>query len=108
MPEFTIFVGSFGVYPVFAVIAISGIIFTALYTLRMLAKILFGPRDQRFDYFQDAKGVAMMPLIILGVALVGFGIFPQLLMGMVGSGTEQLVPLLDQLSDASAMLGGVR
>ena len=62
----------------------------------------------RFDYFQDAKGVAMMPLIILGVALVGFGIFPQLLMGMVGSGTEQLVPLLDRLSDASAMLGGVR
>lgn len=108
MPEFTIFVGSFGVYPVFAIIAISGIIFTALYTLRMLAKILFGPWDQRFDYFQDAKGVAMMPLIILGVALVGFGIFPQLLMGMVGSGTEQLVPLLDQLSDASAMLGGVR
>lgn len=50
----------------------------------------------------------MMPLIILGVALVGFGIFPQLLMGMVGSGTEQLLPLLDQLSDASAMLGGVR
>ncbi len=108
MPEFTIFVGSFGVYPLFAVIAISSIIFTALYTLRMLAKILFGPRDQRFDYFQDARGVAMMPLIILGVALVGFGIFPQLLMGMVGSGTEQLAPLLEQLSDASAMLGGVR
>ena len=108
MPEFTIFVGSFGVYPVFAVIAISGIIFTALYTLRMLAKILFGPRDSRFDKFEDAKGVAMMPLIILGIALVGFGIFPQLLMGMVGSGTEQLLPLLDRIADAPAFLGGVR
>ncbi len=108
MPEFTIFVGSFGVYPVFAVLAISGIIFTALYILRMLAKILFGPRDSRFDYFEDMHGVSMMPLIILGVALVGFGIFPQLLMGMVGSGTEQLMPLLNHLAEAQAMMGGIR
>ena len=108
MPEFTIFVGSFGVYPVLAVLAISGIIFTALYTLRMLAKVLFGPRNSRFDYFEDARGVAMMPLIILGIALVGFGIFPQLLMGMVGSGTEQLVPLLERIADAPAFFGGVR
>ena len=89
-------------------LAISGIIFTALYTLRMLAKVLFGPRNSRFDYFEDARGVAMMPLIILGIALVGFGIFPQLLMGMVGSGTEQLVPLLERIADAPAFLGGVR
>ena len=93
---------------VLAVLAISGIIFTALYTLRMLAKVLFGPRNSRFDYFEDARGVAMLPLVILGIALVGFGIFPQLLMGMVGSGTEQLVPVLEYLADPPAALGGVR
>ncbi|MCR5176440.1 MAG: NADH-quinone oxidoreductase subunit M [Anaerovibrio sp.] len=108
IPEFTIFVGSFGVYPVFAVLAISGIIFTALYTLRVLAKVLFGPRDSMFDRYKDAKGVEMMPLIILGIALVGFGIFPQALMGMVGSGTESLIPWLEQIADAPAYIGGIR
>lgn len=108
IPEFTIFVGSFSVYPLFAVLAISGIIFTALYTLRVLAKVLFGPKDTRFDRYQDAKGVEMMPLVILGIALVGFGIFPQLLMGMVGTGTEPLMPLLNQLADGSAVIGGIR
>ncbi len=108
IPEFTIFVGSFSVYPVFAVLAISGIIFTALYTLRVLAKVLFGPKDTLFDRYADAKGAEMMPLIILGIALVGFGLFPQLLMGMVGTGTEPLLPLLERLADTSAVIGGIR
>ena len=108
IPEFTIFVGSFSVYPVLAILAISGIIFTALYTLRVLAKVLFGPRDSKFDRYKDARGVEMMPLIILGIALVGFGIFPQLLMGMVGSGTEQLMPLLDRIAEVPEFIGGIR
>lgn len=107
VPEFTIFVGSFGVYPVFAILAISGIIFTALYTLRMLANVLFGPRDTRFDAFHDVRGVDMMPLILLGIVLVGFGIFPQVLMGVVGSGVEPLLPLLDHIADAPTLLGGI-
>lgn len=108
MPEFTIFVGSFSVYPVLAVLAIAGIIFTALYTLRMLAKILFGPRDSRFDYVEDISGTAIMPLVILGIALVGFGIFPQALMGMVSAGIEPLQPLFDELLAVPSVLGGLR
>ncbi len=107
VPEFTIFVGSFGEYPVCAVLAISGIIFTALYTLRVLAKVLFGPRSVRFDKYRDAKGVELMPLILLGIVLIGFGIFPQLLMGVINSGVEPLMPLFAQLSDAPTLLGGM-
>ena len=73
-----------------------------------MAKVLFGPKDDQFDRYQDAKGVEMMPLIILGIALVGFGIFPQLLMGMVGTGTEPLLPLLERIADAPAFIGGIR
>ena len=107
VPEFTIFVGSFGVYPVFAVLAIAGIIFTALYVLRMLAKILFGPRDTQLDVYRDARGVELLPLFILGIVLVGFGIFPQLLMGVIASGTEPLAPLLKALAAAPTLLGGI-
>lgn len=103
IPEFTIFVGSFGVYPVCAVLAISGIVFTALYTLRVLAKMLFGPRDASLDVYRDAKGVELMPLFILGAVLVGFGIFPQLLLGIINSGVEPLLPLLTELGNVGGL-----
>ena len=70
--------------------------------------MLFGPRDSKFDRYKDARGVEMMPLVILGIALVGFGIFPQVLMGMVGSGTEQLMPLLDRIAEVPGFIGGIR
>lgn len=106
MPEFTIFVGSFGVYPILALLAISGIVFTALYTLRLLAKVLFGPRDARFDSYRDASGAALIPLFLLGAVLVAFGLFPQLLFGVVDSGVAPLSPLLAKLSQ-TALIGGI-
>jgi len=38
---------------------------------------------------------------------VVFGIFPQLLMGMVNSGVEPILPSLVELHTAPSMLGGV-
>ena len=106
VPEFTIFVGSFGVYPFLALLAISGIVFTALYTLRLLAKVLFGPRDARFDGYRDASGAALAPLFLLGAVLIAFGLFPQLLFGVVDSGVAPLEPLLSELG-RTALLGGI-
>lgn len=106
VPEFTIFVGTFGVYPVCALLAIAGIIFTALYILRMLAKVLFGPADERFAAYHDEAGIDMAPLIILGIFLVGLGLFPFLMMDVIESGTEPLAPLLESVKDARTLLGG--
>lgn len=106
VPEFTIFVGTLPVYPVCAVLAIAGIVFTALYILRMLAKVLFGPRSERFADVSDEQGIDLLPLLILGVFLVGWGIFPELLMGIIRSGVEPLAPLLDALTVAPTFLGG--
>ena len=108
VPEVTIFMGTIGVYPVFAVAAIAGIIFTALYVLRMLAKVLFGPRSERFDHYPDETGADMLPLLILGTFIVCFGIFPQLIFGLIGSGVEPLAPIFERIADAPTLLGGVR
>ena len=88
--EFTIFVGAFGVYQVFTIIAISGIIFTAVYILRMLGNVLFGPRQQQWDKLTDLKGPEWVPLIVLGTVLVTFGIFPYLLMDPINTGVTSL------------------
>ena len=106
IPEFTIFVGAFQQYPVFALIAIGGIVITALYTLRVLANVLFGPRRSEWDSCQDAKGPELVPLMVLGTVLVVFGIFPGLLMDMVNSGVEPMMALLNQLQ-SPLMIGGM-
>lgn len=107
VPEFTIFVGSFTKYPVFAVLAIAGIILTALYVLRVLADVLFGPRRKEWDGVHDIAGPDWVPLVLLGVFLVGFGVFPALLMDVVNSGVSPLAPLLAKLKTAATLWGGL-
>ena len=66
IPEFTTFVGAFKVYPLYTFIAISGIVFTAVYILRMLANVLFGPRREEFDSCRDASGAELVSFVLLG------------------------------------------
>lgn len=106
IPEFTIFVGSFQQYPVLALICIGGIVITALYTLRVLANVLFGPRKAEWDSCRDAQGPELVPLAVLGTVLVVFGIFPGLLMKMVNSGVEPMMTLLVKLQ-SPVLLGGI-
>jgi NADH-quinone oxidoreductase subunit M len=106
IPEFTIFVGAFKTYPLYTFLAVSGVIFTALYILRVLANVLFGPRRSEFDACSDATGVELVPLVLLSTALIAFGLFPQLLMGMINSGMEPITTLLVKLQAAAVVAGG--
>ncbi|OAT79503.1 complex I subunit 4 family protein [Desulfotomaculum copahuensis] len=104
IPEFTIFVASFKVYGGLAVIAIAGIIITALYVLRAGANTLFGPPRHEYDHLKDIHGPELVPLAVLGTALVVGGLLPFLLFDMVNSG---IVPLMAQINGALQMVGGV-
>ena len=107
MAEFTIFTGTFETYPVVAVLAISGIILTALYVLRALADVLFGPRLTKWDSLPDLKAPEMVPLVLLGAFLIGFGMFPSLLMDVINSGIEPITPLLVKIKTAATLCGGL-
>jgi len=100
--EFTIFVGAFGVYRVISIIAITGIILTAVYILRTLGDILFGPRLEKWDHLQDLKGPEMVPLIVLGSAILIGGILPFTVMDFINSGAGQLLSHI-----ASIQIGGI-
>jgi len=103
IPEFTIFVASFKVYGGLAVIAIAGIIITALYVLRAGANTLFGPPRAEYDHLKDIRGPELVPLVVLGTALVVGGMLPFLLFDMVNSG---IAPLMAQISGV-LQLGGI-
>jgi NADH-quinone oxidoreductase subunit M len=44
---------------------------------------------------------------VLGGGLVVFGVFPNLIIRMVNSGVEPMLPLLAKLSSASTLIGGI-
>lgn len=89
--EFTIFVGSFHTYPALTVIAITGIVLTAVYVLRTLGNILFGPRKPEWDHLTDLKGLELVPLVVLGLAIIIPGIFPATIMDFINNGVGTLV-----------------
>lgn len=102
VPEFTVFVGAFRVYPVLSVIAITGVVLGAVYVLRMVANVLFGPRKEEWDHLEDAKGVEMIPIVVLIGFIVFFGVFPSILMDMVNSGVQPIAAKLIEV----AKIGG--
>lgn len=100
--EFTIFVGAFSTYKVLTIIGVSGIIFTAVYILRTLGTVLFGPRREEWDHLQDLKGVEMVPLLVLGAAIILGGFFPFGLMDLINSGVGALIAQI-----GSIQIGGI-
>jgi NADH-quinone oxidoreductase subunit M len=89
--EFTIFVGAFRSYQLLSIIAILGIIITAVYILRTLGNVLFGPRREEWDHLKDLRGVDMVPLLVLGGAIIVGGILPFTVMDLINSGVNHLV-----------------
>jgi NADH-quinone oxidoreductase subunit M len=86
--EFTIFIGAVKVFLIPAILGIFGIIFTAVYTLRVLANVLFGPRRPEWDYLKDLRGPEMVPLILLAFILIAAGVMPNVLMDLINSGVH--------------------
>jgi len=89
--EFTIFVGAFSTYRVLAILAITGIILTAVYILRTLGDVLFGPRKEEWDHLEDLKGPELVPLLVLGTAILVGGILPFTVMDLINSGVGGLL-----------------
>jgi len=105
--EFTIFMGAINVFPVLTILGIAGIIFTAVYILRIIANVLFGPRRPEWDHITDIRGPELVPLVVLGSVIFLGGIFPNILLGMINSGVTSsgLAKVLEMVSQAK--MGGL-
>ncbi|MCR4442637.1 MAG: NADH-quinone oxidoreductase subunit M [Peptococcaceae bacterium] len=89
--EFLIFVGSFRVYQVSSILAISGIVITAVYVLRVVQKVFFGPPNPKWEKMTDAQGAQMVPIVVLCGVLIFFGFFPSLLVDVINNGVDPFV-----------------
>jgi NADH-quinone oxidoreductase subunit M len=97
--EMTIFVGAFQHPDLFhriaTIIAITSIVITAVYILRVIAILLLGPTtNEHYEHFTDAKWYEKVSTVTL-ISFVAFiGLVPFLLSSMIG---VSLKPIMDKI-----------
>lgn len=82
--EFLIFIGAWKAYRWPAVLAVVGILFTAVYLLRAVRKVFFGPLTRNWQDLEDPRGLAgRFPFALLLGSLLLFGFWPQGLLRII-------------------------
>jgi NADH-quinone oxidoreductase subunit M len=88
--EMTIFIGSFQhtdiFHRVFTVVAVSSIVITAVYILRVVGKILYGPvQDKHHEELTDAKWYERFAVVTLIICVAGIGMYPSFVSDLIRS-----------------------
>jgi len=89
--EFLIFAGLFQNYPLFGVLAVFGAAITAVYILRLVARVFFGPLEERWTELRNPNPTETLAMVVLVFMLVCVGVYPQLLMSAINSGVGPLM-----------------
>jgi NADH-quinone oxidoreductase subunit M len=92
--ELLVFRGAFALMPVYAIIGILGIVFTAGYILWKIIQYMFlGPRNERWAHLPDMHSWEILSLAPLVALMVLFGIYPTPIIDLINSATIALVRL---------------
>ena len=97
--EMTIFVGAFQnedtFHRIVTIIAVSSIVVTAVYILRVVGKILLGPViDEKHSLISDAVWHEKIPIFVLLFTIIAMGIAPLWMSDIIW---ESLGPIVDKL-----------
>ena len=94
--EVLIFIGAFRTYPVVGVLGIFAAMFTAVYILRLIGRVFFGPLDERWRDVTDMNRREGFAAGILALVLILFGVFPLPLLRIINSGVDTLMSRLGE------------
>jgi NADH-quinone oxidoreductase subunit M len=100
--EFLSFLGLFQSHPVVTIVGALGIILGAVYVLRAILSITFGPARESYAGIRDARLIEAIPMITLVAFIVVLGIYPYALSNPLHS----TVSGFDQLLQSIAKMGG--
>ncbi|MDD5371380.1 MAG: proton-conducting transporter membrane subunit, partial [Anaerolineaceae bacterium] len=93
--EFPIFMGVWATAPVFAIIAVLGVIITAAYIFRVTSRVFFG--ELPAEYGQTVGDIGALDkavIALLSVVMISLGLFPMLMTPWVQSGVDNVLRLL--------------
>ncbi len=89
--ELPVFIAAFRVYPILACIAVSGLVISALFFLRVIRNTCFGPANERFAQLADMSPAAQIPRMLLAATIVMFGLFPFLMYDTIQAATMTVI-----------------
>jgi NADH-quinone oxidoreductase subunit M len=94
--EMTIFVGAFQhpdlFYRIATIIAVSSIVITAVYILRVIAILLLGPKaDPHYEHFKDATWFEKVSAVTLIGSVAAIGLAPFWLSSMIGVSMQPII-----------------
>ena len=93
--EVMVFIGVFQDYPLLGVLGIVGAAITAVYILRLLSKVFFGPLegplDPHWEHQPDANRLEGFSAGVLVLFLVVVGLYPKPWMDMIDSGVGPIL-----------------
>ena len=89
--ELLVFLGLFQTYPALGVLGIVGAAITAVYILRLLAKVFFGPLGERWRDQTDASRLEGFSTAVLVGFILLVGLFPFPFIRVIDSGVTQLL-----------------
>ena len=89
--ELIVFIAAFAVYPVYAVFALSSLIISALFILRVVQKTCFGEVKPAFANLPDVSFGLGLPRMILVVYIVVFGFMPFLLYQIIQTASLAII-----------------
>jgi NADH-quinone oxidoreductase subunit M len=94
--EMTIFVGAFQhpelFYRIMTIIAVTSIVITAVYILRVIAILLLGPvTNDHFEHLTDARWYEKVSTVTLITFIVFIGMAPFLLSSMIGVSLQPII-----------------
>ncbi len=89
--ELLVFVNGVQRYPVLGVLAVLGLVISALFMLRVVQKTFYGEKNQRYAGAPDMSGVMVLPRAMLAGTILLFGLLPRLALDLINTGVLPLV-----------------
>ncbi|UHA75675.1 complex I subunit 4 family protein [Paenibacillus sp. 481] len=85
--------GLFGTLPWAAILGALGIILSAVYVLRGVLSISYGPIQAKHEGLKDARLVEAIPIMVLAACIILIGLFPSFVTAPIEDGVNQIVEL---------------
>lgn len=95
--EFLVLLGSFKVYPVFTIVATTGVIFAAAYLLWALQRMIFNPLDKRENaHIPDLNWRELSLMAPLVAVIIWLGVYPAPVLRRMETASQALVSRVEQ------------
>ena len=89
--ELLVFLGLFQTYPLLGVLGVIGAGITAVYILRLLARVFFGPLGEQWQDQTDASRVERVSIVALTAVILLVGLFPFPFIRVINAGVAEML-----------------